>query len=96
MKHPQQFFSFSEYDQLLYLVYEHVQVAEGNLDPHLWAYHSRITLEHLRQYLQQQNMREKCPILYAFLQEVCIFNHCYPKLNSSLHFALPKQLCMES
>ena len=61
--------SSSEYDQLFYLVYEHVQVAEGSLDPHLWAFRSRITLEHLRQTLQQQNM---CPILHAFLQDVCV------------------------
>ena len=63
---------FPEHNQLFCLVYEHVQVAEGSLDPHLWAYRSRITLEHLRQTLQQQNMRKKCPILYTFLQEVCV------------------------
>ena len=63
---------FPEHDQLFCLVYEHVQVAEGSLDPHLWAYRSRITLEHLRQTLQQQNMRKKCTILYTFLQEVCV------------------------
>ena len=62
----------SEHDQLFYLVYERVQVVEGTLDPHLWAYRSRITLEHLRQNLQQQNMKKKCPILHAFLQKVCV------------------------
>ena len=63
----------SEHDQLFYLVYERVQVVEGSLNPHLWAYRSRITLEHLRQNLQQQNMRKKCPILHAFLQKVCVW-----------------------
>ena len=62
----------SEHDQLFYLVYERVQVVEGSLDPHLWAYRSRITLEHLRQNLQQQNMKKKYPILHEFLQEVCV------------------------
>jgi len=61
----------SEHDQLLCLVYERVQVAEGSIDPHLWAYRFRITLEHLSQTLQHQNMQKKCSILYAFLQEVC-------------------------
>ena len=69
---PSSAHSSSEHDQLFYLVYERVQVAEGSLDPHLWAYRSRITLEHLRQNLQQRNMEKKCPILHAFLQEVCV------------------------
>ena len=60
-----------EHDQLFYLVYERVQVVEGSLDPHLWAYRFCITLEHLSQTLQQQSMKKKCPILHAFLQEVC-------------------------
>jgi len=51
-------------------VYERVQLTKGSLDPHLWAYRFRITLEHLSQTLQQQNMK-KCPVLHAFLQEVC-------------------------
>ena len=51
-------------------MYERVQVAEESLEPHLWAYRSQITLEHLRQTLQQQNMRKKYPILCAFLQNV--------------------------
>jgi len=51
------------------LVYERVQVVEGSLDPHLWAYRFCITLEHLSQTLQQQSMKKKCPILHAFLQE---------------------------
>jgi len=60
-----------EHDQLFYLVYERVQVTKGGLDPHLWAYRFRITLERLNQTLQQKNMKKKCPTLHAFLQEVC-------------------------
>ena len=78
---PSSAHSSSEHDQLFYLVYERVQVAEGSLDPRLWAYRSRITLEHLRQNLQWWNMKKKCPILHAFLQEVCVcvcVCVCYP------------------
>ena len=78
--------SSPEHDQLFYLVYECVQVAEGSLDPHLWAYRSRITLEHLRQNLQQQNMKKKCPILHAFLQEVCVCNFSAGGLHERIHF----------
>lgn len=55
---------------MFYLMYERVQVAKESLEPHLWAYRSQITLEHLRQTLQQQNVKNKCPILCAFLQNV--------------------------
>ena len=78
---PSSAHSSSEHDQLFYLMYEHVQVAKESLDPHLWVYHSRITLEHLRQNLQWWNMKKKCPILHAFLQEVCVcvcVCVCYP------------------
>lgn len=61
----------SEHDQLFYLVHERVQVTKGSLDPHLWAYHLRITLKHLSLTLQQQNVKNH-PILHAFLQEVWI------------------------
>jgi len=56
---------------MFYLVHERVQVTKGSLDPHLWAYRFRITLDHLSQTLLHQNMKKKCPILHAFLQEVC-------------------------
>ena len=62
----------SENNQLFHLVYEHVQVTKENLNPHLWAYRFCITLEHLSQTLQQQNMKKKCPILYAFLHKVLV------------------------
>lgn len=56
-------------DHLLDLVYERIPVKEGSLNPHLWTYRSRITLEHLSHTLQQQGMRKRYPILYHFLQE---------------------------
>ena len=59
-----------EQDRLLYTVYEKSSVAEGSVNPHLWTYRSRITLEHLFQTLQAQDKRKECPILYHFLTEV--------------------------
>ena len=60
-----------EQDRLFNLVFEKVPVKEGGtLQPHLWTYRSRITLEHLTQTLHQWDMKDKCPILFSFLQEV--------------------------
>ena len=67
-------------DHLLYLVYERIPVKEGSLNPHLWTYRSRITLEHLSHTLQQQGMRKRYPILYHFLQEVSVYCTFYPTL----------------
>ena len=60
----------ADHDQLFYLVYEKVRYKEESLEPHLWTYRSRITLEHLRQTLQEEKMIEKYPILSEFLQAV--------------------------
>ena len=59
-----------DHDKLFYLVYEKMKCAEGSLEPHLWTYRSRITLEHLQQTLQEKRMKEKYPILHEFLQAV--------------------------
>lgn len=63
--------NYVDHDQLFYLVYEKVAYKEESLEPHLWTYRSRITLEHLRQTLQEERMKEKYPILSEFLQAVC-------------------------
>ena len=61
----------SEHDRLFFLVYEHVEVMnQSSIQPHLWTYRSRITLEHLAQTLQEKRMKERHPILYEFLQVV--------------------------
>ena len=52
-------------------MYEKVKYKEESLEPHLWTYRSRITLEHLRQTLQEEKMRQDYPILSEFLQAVC-------------------------
>jgi hypothetical protein len=48
------------------------------MDPHLWSYRQRISLEHLTQTLQDKKMKEKHPILHDFLQMVCILLECMP------------------
>ncbi len=62
---------FAEHDQLFYLVYERVKVKEGNMEPHLWSYRQRISLEHLGQTLQEKKLKEKYPVLHDFLCVVC-------------------------
>ena len=61
---------FADHDYLFYVVYEKVKYAEDTLEPHLWTYRSRVTLEHLRQSVQGQKMKDKYPILSEFLQAV--------------------------
>ena len=60
----------ADHDQLFYLAYEKVKYAKESLEPHLWTYRSRITLEHLRQSLHDKKMKQKYPILHEFLQAV--------------------------
>lgn len=60
----------TEHDQLFYLVHEKVKVQEQNIEPHLWSYRQRISLEHLGQTIQGKNLKEKFPILHEFLQKV--------------------------
>ena len=57
----------SEHNRLFYLVYERVKVSEGSIKPHLWSYRQGVSLEHLRQTLQEEDLKEMYPILYEFL-----------------------------
>lgn len=59
-----------DHDQLFYLVYEKVKVSEVNMEPHLWSYRQRISLEHLGQTLLEKKLKVKYPILHEFLQKV--------------------------
>ena len=72
------FFSPSlEHDQLFFLVYERMELMnQSSMQPHLWTYRSRITLEHLAQTLQEKRMKERHPILYEFLQAVSVTLTC--------------------
>lgn len=60
----------SEHDQLLYVLYERVEVP--SMDPvlHFWTYRTPFTLAHLMQTLQNKNSNRNFPILYEFLREV--------------------------
>ena len=61
---------YVDHDQLFFLVYEKVKYTKDNLEPHLWTYRSRITLEHLRQSFHDKKLMKTYPILYEFLQAV--------------------------
>ena len=65
----------SDHDPLYYLVYERTPVVKDSLEPHLWSYRPRITLEHLTRYMQQQ--KKKFPILEEFLKIVSMFNSIF-------------------
>ena len=59
-------------DRLFYTVCEKTSVSKGNILPSLWAYRSRITLEHLLQLVKNQ---KQFPLLLEFLNEVKNFVH---------------------
>ena len=82
-----------EHDQLFFLVYEHMELMnQSSIQPHLWTYRSRITLEHLAQTLQEKKMKEKHPILYEFLQAVRYYLNCGIK-TYSICTSLSRSLC---
>ena len=60
-------FSCTEHDLLFYLAYERIKVNERCLEPHLWTYRSRITVDHLRNSVRGE---KTVKILDAFLQAV--------------------------
>ena len=62
--------NYIDSSELLSTVYEKRSVNEGSFLPHIWAYRSRITLEHLLHTLQTYNKKKDCPILHQFLTEV--------------------------
>lgn len=62
---------FVEHGQLFYLSYERVKLSGKSMEPHLWSYQQRISLEHLGQTLQEKKMKEKYRILHDFLHVVC-------------------------
>ena len=76
-------YNVAEHDQLFYLAYERVKVDEGKLEPHLWSFRSRITVDHLRSSLMQQK-KISVKILDAFLQDVSLVVMFLMK-NYSIH-----------
>ena len=61
---------FLEHDPLLNAAYEIEPVTEESLEMHFWTYKQKVSLEHLRCSLQQEDMKQKYALLYDFLQLV--------------------------
>ena len=59
-------------DKLFRIVYEKSNVKMKTLDPHLWSYRQRVSLEHLGQTLLDETSKEKYPILHEFLKVVSL------------------------
>ena len=59
----------TEHNPLFFLAYERVKVDEKRLEPHLWTFRSRVDVNHLRGYLQQQKNKD-VKVLSGFLNEV--------------------------
>ena len=57
-------------DKLFRIVYERNKVKKKGLDPHLWSYRQRVSLEHLGLTLLDVKLKEKYPILHEFLRVV--------------------------
>jgi len=61
----------SEHDDLFFMIYEKLPVRTGDVQPALWRYRARITLEHLSHALQQST-NKSLAILKEFLRLVNI------------------------
>ena len=57
-----------ERDRLFYVIHEKVQLHPNEVQPHLWSFRSRITLENLLQLLHTR--KETYAILNEFLVQV--------------------------
>ncbi len=57
---------------MFYHIYEKAEVDSSSLEPHLWSYRQKISLEHIAQTLCEKKLHEMCPVLHQFLQLVCI------------------------
>ena len=62
-------FHILEHDALFFMIYEKIPVHAGDLQPGMWRYRARITLEHLAHALQQ-NADKSLVILKEFLRLV--------------------------
>ena len=61
----------SEHDILFFTIYEKIPVRAGDIQPAMWRYRARITLEHLAHALQQST-RKSLALLKEFLRLVTI------------------------
>ena len=63
----------SEHDILFFTIYEKIPVRSGDIQPAMWRYRARITLEHLAHVLQQSTSKS-LGLLKEFLRLVNIAN----------------------
>ena len=61
----------SEHDTLFFTIYEKIPVRSGDIQPAMWRYRARITLEHLAHVLQQSTSKS-LSLLKEFLRLVNI------------------------
>ena len=61
----------SEHDILFLTIYEKIPVRTGDIQPAMWRYRARITLEHLAHALQQ-NTGKDLVVLKEFLRVVSL------------------------
>lgn len=65
------------------LVYEKMNINEDELEPHLWAFRTPITLEHVTLSIHDlSKAQELYPILLLFLKEVLYTAKIIQKVNS--------------
>ena len=77
----------TDQDRLFYVVYEKLSVEGKGMEPHLWTYRSKVSLEHLS---HQQDMQKKCPILQKFIKEVRLHEqHAFLSLYRVLPTVIP-------
>ena len=67
----------SGHDDLFFTIYEKIPVQSGDLQPAMWRYRARITLEHLTHALQQRTIGKGYVILKEFLRLVSILSVVY-------------------
>ena len=70
-------------ESLLHVLYERVPIVKSSLEPQLWGYHTRITVDDLTRYMQHQEA--KFPVLEEFLKNVrnlCVYFLCICLLYS--------------
>ena len=82
----------TEHDQLFHLAYERAKVDEGRLEPHVWSFRSRITVDHLRNSIRKKEMVK---ILNAFLEAVSLINTKCNKNHACLCLILWLHVCMD-
>ena len=64
----------TEQDRLFYVVYEKLSVEGEGMEPHLWTYRSKVSLEHLSHQQDMQSMQRGIQSKMFFYLLVCIIS----------------------